>query len=310
MNVVAVIVTFNRKAMLEQTLDAIERQTVRPQAIVLIDNQCTDGTEAMVATLRLTPRLHYVKTERNIGGAGGFKRGMQEAYALGADWLWLMDDDCAPVPDCLEKLLAPLREPDLRDAGFLASRVVWTDGAPCLMNLPVAHPLWIQPHDRHPGLSRVIGSSFVSMLVSRRAIQTVGFPVAEFFIWFDDAEYSRRVSKVMPAYLVTDSVVVHKTPLNHGPLDFTELEDRTLWKFRLGVRNEIAFHLHTGGVLSAARFAARILRRMLLSGTPLRFWPAIASACVAGWFFNYPRHIEFPDGHAPSAPLAVDRHFV
>ena len=199
MNVVAVIVTYNRCSLLAETLQSIESQTIKPSRIVLVDNNSNDGTEHLIDSLNISIDLHYERLERNIGGAGGFKCGMKRAYALGADWLWCMDDDCAPHADSLEKLLTALEDDTIRTAGFLASRVVWTDGTPCLMNLPVAHPLWIGPHSRSPTVSRIIGSSFVSMLLSRKAIETVGFPVEEFFIWFDDAEYTRRISAIMPS---------------------------------------------------------------------------------------------------------------
>lgn len=296
MKIIAVVVTYNRRALLEETLNALDIQTIKPSQIILIDNNSSDGTEHMVSSLQLSIPLQYERLRKNIGGAGGFKRGMQLAYTQDADWLWCMDDDCVPHNDSLEKLLAALQDEMVSTAGFLASRVLWTDGTPCLMNLPVAHHSWISSHGKNPYLSRIIGSSFVSMLVSRNAIDTVGFPVEEFFIWFDDAEYSRRISKVMPAYLVTDSVVTHKTPRNSKPLDFDELDEMSLWKYRYGLRNECSFHLQTEGSISAFLFIARILSRMVGACLALRFWPPIIKSCLKGLFFKYPRYIEFPNG--------------
>lgn len=294
-NVIAVVVTYNRCELLSETLAAIESQSAKPSHIVLIDNNSTDNTEQVVASIPLSVDIQYVRLDKNIGGAGGFKLGMQRAYAMGADWLWCMDDDCVPHSNALEKLLSVLEEEPKEAVGFLASRVLWTDGSPCLMNLPVAGRDWIEPHSRNPNLSRIIGSSFVSILISRKAIEAVGFPVEEFFIWFDDAEYSRRISKVMPAYLVTDSVVTHKTPRNIEPLAFGELTETSLWKYCYGVRNECSFHLRTDGAVSALIFIARIFKRMSRAQLQIKFWVPIIKSCLAGLRFNYPRYIEFPE---------------
>ena len=35
----------------------------------------------------------WLPSWRNLGGAGGFALGMLHALALGADWVWLGDDD-------------------------------------------------------------------------------------------------------------------------------------------------------------------------------------------------------------------------
>lgn len=296
MKIIAVVVTFNRCNLLMETLVAIENQTVKPAQIILIDNNSNDGTAQLVKSRRQKVELRYERLQENIGGAGGFKLGMQYAYELGADWLWCMDDDCVPNLDSLEKLILALNNEAIADAGFLSSRVLWTNGSPCLMNLPVAHSQWIEPHGHNPLLSRISGSSFVSILISRNAIETVGYPVKEFFIWFDDAEYTRRISAVMTAYLVTDSVVLHKTPRNIEPLAFSEINETSLWKYRYGIRNECSFHLRIDGIGSVLIFIVKIIRRMIKSQLRLKFWPYILMACLEGLRFNYLKYIEFPDG--------------
>jgi GT2 family glycosyltransferase len=52
--------------------------------------------------------------------------------------------------------------------------------------------------------------SFVGFLVSRETIEKVGFPKREFFIYFDDVEYSLRIRRVGRILTVPDSKVVHK----------------------------------------------------------------------------------------------------
>ncbi|MEQ8230995.1 MAG: glycosyltransferase family 2 protein [Gammaproteobacteria bacterium] len=304
--IVAVVVTYNRCALLAETLRAIEAQGRRPACIVIVDNHSTDGTADMLATLELEVPFEHLRLDRNTGGAGGFKAGMQRAYALGADWLWVMDDDCIAAPDALGRLLDARSAAGTERPGFLASRVLWQDGTPCLMNLPVAHRLWIAPHATAANVTRVLSSSFVSMLVAREAVEAVGYPVAEFFIWFDDVEYSRRISAVMPAYLVTDSVVVHKTPTNLAPLDFTQLDEASLWKFRYGVRNECSFQLRANGIADALLFVARTIARMRRARVPARHLRPLLGACVEGLRFDYTRHVSYPDGRA-DRPYAARR---
>lgn len=298
--ITAVVVTFNRKALLLEVIEALLRQTRRPDHILIVDNASTDGTADAVGPYLGRQNFEYVRLDCNTGGAGGFHAGIKHAVECGADWLWCMDDDCVPCEDALELLLGPLRDPEMADAGWLASRVLWTDGDPCLMNLPVAHPLWIAPHTRHATVSRIVGSSLVSMLVSSAAVRQVGLPVKEFFIWFDDAEFSRRISARMPCYLVSDSVVIHKTPLNMAPLDFDRLDSSSLWKFRYGVRNECSFHFRTGGAMAGLLFSAKIALRLMRARTPLKLAGSILGACLKGLFFNYPALIEFP-----SPPLST-----
>ena len=100
----AVIVTYNRKAMLQRCLRALCTQTAGVPELWVIDNASTDGTAELVAQLNL-PTMHYYNTGKNLGGAGGFACGIQQAACSGAEYLWIMDDDCLPEPDALQPLL-------------------------------------------------------------------------------------------------------------------------------------------------------------------------------------------------------------
>ena len=53
---------------------------------------------------------------------------------------------------------------------------------------------------------------FVDLTVARK----VGLPIADFFIYADDVEYTHRLRREKPAYLDMDSVIVHKAPSNVG----------------------------------------------------------------------------------------------
>lgn len=296
-SITAIIVTHNRKTLLTRCLDAVARQTCRPSSILIVDNASTDGTREQLGSEGWLARNDFelLSLETNTGGAGGFHHGIKHAYANGADWIWVMDDDCIPEPDCLEKLLAAMEhvhKGEREDIGFLASRVLWTDGSPCLMNLPVLHPLWFEPHSSTSNLARLSSSSFVSMLVSRKAVEKVGLPVKEFFIWFDDAEYSLRISEQMLCFMVSNSVTIHATDRNIAALDFTQLTDASLWKFSHGIRNQASYMFEKKGTAAGLLFCLQMITRANRN-IPV-YWHrfSVAKACWDGFRFRYTRYIE------------------
>jgi len=125
--VCAVVVTYNRKNLLLECLDAIRKQTRPVGAIYIIDNASTDGTPEVlkdngyISELPVSNlsepyeiehhinnlvngnpiKIFYVRMHRNTGSAGGFYEGVKRGYEGGYDWLWLMDDDGLPEKDCL-----------------------------------------------------------------------------------------------------------------------------------------------------------------------------------------------------------------
>ena len=89
-NIATVVVTYNRKAMLCDCLQAIACQTFKPKAVYIIDNASSDGTrEHLVVNGYVSEdsnivyindiKFIYVQLAENTGGAGGFYTGMKIA---------------------------------------------------------------------------------------------------------------------------------------------------------------------------------------------------------------------------------------
>lgn len=237
MKAIAVVVTYNRLTLLKESIAALLAQTRPTDAVLVINNNSTDGTEEWLATQPVT-----MITQENNGGASGFYRGIKEAYTQGADWVWLMDDDTIPSPGALEQLLRCAGNSVLNDAGFFLSKATWTNGEPHIMNLPDIRT-FVQDkpfnlYDQH-GVLRVQAASFVSLLVSRKAVQACGLPVKEFYIWLDDFEYTSRITRAgFPGYYAGRSVVLHKTATNYSADLFTA-QRKEDWKHIYGVRNAL-----------------------------------------------------------------------
>lgn len=210
MNNIAVVVTFNKKKMLVECLTALLNQSLSLDGVVVLDNGSSDGTKEYLKKVK-DSRIHPVFSETNLGGAGGFNRAIKAAMTLKPTAVWVMDDDSIVKNDALEKLV-DAKNLLQNQFGFLSSNVIWTDGQPCLMNIPGVTKVWNEK--AADGLVKLDRASFVSMYINAEAIKKVGFPISEFFIWGDDIEFSQRISKQFPSYLVGDSVVVHKMKEN------------------------------------------------------------------------------------------------
>lgn len=107
-----VIATYNRRAMLEATLDALEVQVGAPRfEVVVVDDASPDDTQAMLAA-RPAGRfeLRSIRVERNRGPAHARNLGWQAARAA---TVCFTDDDCVPTPGWLAALLAPTDGVDL-----------------------------------------------------------------------------------------------------------------------------------------------------------------------------------------------------
>ena len=120
-DVVAVIVTYNRKDLLNCCIDHVLSQEKAQCDIIVIDNASTDGTGDFIEmAYGNLSGLIYINTGANLGCTGGFQVGVREAVNRGYSYVWMMDDDTLPESRALENLMVADREL-CGDWGFLVS---------------------------------------------------------------------------------------------------------------------------------------------------------------------------------------------
>ncbi len=292
-NIVAIVVTYNRKELLSNCIDCVIKQTVGVTNILVIDNASTDGTEDLVVSRYGDDnRVIYVNTGTNLGGAGGFSYGINYAANLDCDYMWIMDDDTFPDQQALEELIKAADKLDDK-FGFLSSYVKWIDGGPCIMNLPRINSEWYRgdinkQFDNH--MIMVESASFVSMFVKTETVKEVGLPIKEFFIWADDVEYALRLSKAYNSYFVYQSQVVHAIKVNTGASIITEQDESRLDRYVYLYRNKyyIARHLSLKARLSYwVEIHSTVWK--LIRSTSAKKWKKIRllyQGYMQGLFFN------------------------
>jgi GT2 family glycosyltransferase len=287
--VAAVIVTYNRCELLLECIDHLLKQSAAVVLDVLvIDNASTDNTFEQLNPLVQRGDITYINTGSNLGGAGGFQRGIREATERGYGWVWVMDDDCMPREDSLEALLNADAEL-AGNYGFLSSKVLWRDGSLSVMNVQRTG-LGKDVQDFDSPLIPVEFASFVSCFMKCSVVRELGLPIKEFFIWTDDWEYTRRISLKHPCYLVNGSVVVHKSAQNIGANVADETPDR-LNRFERMYRNDVVLYRREGVrgfFYEAARLLVHSLRVLVRSkDSKSRRLSAIWGGTKAGMSF-YP----------------------
>ncbi len=151
---------------------------------------------------------------RVTAGRARMTHALSDALAGGdAAWFWLVDAGVEPAPDALGQLLAPLALlAELGDPPLLASKVTDPDG-----HLDRALPPWPRILAREVAicgaehrLAALRAARYGSLLVHRRAVQRHGPPRADFAGAGDDLEWTGRILRDDPGFLVPQSIAVRR----------------------------------------------------------------------------------------------------
>ena len=192
----AVIVTHRRPVELAKSLAAVCSQTRSPDHVIVVDNDNDPAVRALVSSQPLPTT--YLGSARNLGGAGGFAFGVLHALALGAEWVWLADDDGRPADDTA---LATLLDCAGRHGLAEVSPMVCDLNDPARLAFPLRRGLVWRRHaselqvDRDAGADLLpgIASLFNGALFRASTLEAVGVPDIRLFVRGDEVEIHRRL---------------------------------------------------------------------------------------------------------------------
>lgn len=263
--VAAIIVTFNRLELLKECINYILLQTY-PCDIYIIDNNSTDGTGAYIKDFyKNNAKIIYYNTKQNLGGAGGFNIGIRLAIEDGYEFLWIMDDDCFPLNDALEVFMQ-YNEHNALNYGFLSSKVFWKDNTISKMNIQRRN-VYFNVKDFDSEVVKISMASFVSLFIPVWVVRIVGLPIKDFFIWTDDWEYTRRISRRYPSFLLNKSRVIHFSQNNIGA-NIVSSPIEKLNRFSYLYRNDVYLYKREGFfgcIYELCRLVIHILKIVLFS---------------------------------------------
>lgn len=230
-----------------------------------------------------------VITQENLGSSGGQRTGMKAAVERGYDWVWCMDDDTIPEINALENLLSS-NAVTRKDTGFICSNVLWIDGNNHILNTHWPANLGFYSTILSDKIVEWNTCSFVSVVFSCKAIQKVGYPINDFFIWYDDVEFTKRITKAgYKGYIKLDSVVCHKTETNKG-IDWNLITKENFFKYKYGIRNYIALNrpvFKRKGLRHRLKFHIRLVVQLIRIGIRERLTIAMSKSILEGYRYSF-----------------------
>lgn len=227
-----VIVTYNRLELLKECLLCIDKQVKKFDSVLIVDNYSTDGTREYLKNKE--DRYHIIYEKFNGGGAKGFKDGV--AYTndnLNVDWVLLIDDDAMLNEKylyCIDEFLKDRQQYRAVSGTVKTDDIIDITHRKRLISKLNFNIVPVKVDEYNKEYFEYDLSSFCGLMFEKKLIQEIGVPKEEYFIWYDDSEYSLRLREY------TKIANVNSAWLNHKTKKPTQ-KDMLNWKGYYGIRN-------------------------------------------------------------------------
>ncbi|WP_207424001.1 glycosyltransferase [Desertivirga brevis] len=237
MKVCVIVVTYNRLQLLKPCLYSLMNQTRQFDDIIVINNNSTDGTKEYLEGLE---KIRVINQD-NSGSAGGFNRGLKEAYNEQPDLIFLFDDDCEVYTNYLETALNYIEKSELDLSKPVAATSITYEEGRKLFFRGVSEGKWIKAA-RAEILYETEDLGFPFMIINRPLLETAGYPHTFWFTIMDDIEWADRIRKNgIKLFILNFEGGIHRVQRTIFKLFGRELENYAYWKTYYFYRNSIIY---------------------------------------------------------------------
>ncbi|MCO5186916.1 MAG: glycosyltransferase family 2 protein [Anaerolineae bacterium] len=208
-----VVVNWNRSDDTLRCIASLRQSDYGAVEIVVIDNASTDDSVAVIHSAE--PDIALIETGQNLGYTGGHNAGIRYFLERDASYVLLLNNDAVVAPDTITEMVKAAQQ--WAGLCFVGAEI-------CILEKPdtvlsaggVLHDGWRVQHDGTGELSafrpnQPYETEFLSgcaILASRDALARTGLLDEEFFLYYEDVEWSYRARQRGVTLLVAPQALV------------------------------------------------------------------------------------------------------
>jgi GT2 family glycosyltransferase len=212
-----IIVNWNGLFDTKECLQSLGMLNYKNYKIIVVDNGSTESIQVLKQDFK---NVIYLDINDNLGFSGANNLGIQKALEMGADAVWLLNNDTTVSPDSLNIMLSRLYSNEV--IGVVCPKIYYYD-EPDMLWFAGGEIIWhkgITVHNGQFKKSEEIGNdqdrqvnfaTGCSLLIKVDVIKKVGFLSEEYFLYYEDTDYCCKVLKAgFQIYYCSKSIIWHK----------------------------------------------------------------------------------------------------
>jgi GT2 family glycosyltransferase len=259
--VLIVLINWNSFEETQAAVESVLRMDYPNFRILIIDNGSKDHSVSQLREVT-ADGIELLESSENTGYTGGCNLGIDRAINMGAQYIWLLNNDAIVERDVLSSLVATAERDERiglvtpRIATLSGERITFAGGVISIKDAfynetsdPVVAAEW---EAQYPEAGLVIGTA---MLVRTELVRRIGMLDTSFFAYFEDIDYSARSAAAGFRNVVDlNSIVRHfEKNRNTKPLEikphywyYTARNESRFWRKHLGLSKSLKLTWYSG----------------------------------------------------------------
>jgi GT2 family glycosyltransferase len=218
-----VTVNFNQPVVTEDLLSSIEKTNSYINIeIIVVDN--ASKINPVPAWLLKYPAIKFIRSDVNLGFAGGNNLGIKEATG---NYLFLVNNDTEFTPGLVEKLVEILDTND--DVGMVSPMIKYFDNKQLIQYAGYTSMNYYTCRNSCIGFKQKDEGQFdhitaptaychgAAMMIRKKAIDKAGLMNENFFLYYEEMDWCEHIIRAgYEAWICTDALIYHKESVSVG----------------------------------------------------------------------------------------------
>lgn len=201
-------------------LDSLKKISYPNIEVIIVDNASKEDPSLIINE---HPWIHFIKSEKNLGFAGGNNLGLNAAKGK---YFLLLNNDTEVAPGFLEPLVERMENDS--QIGAVSPKIIFHH-SPGIIQFAGFNPI-----NQYTGRGTAIGSGQkddgkynismptsrahgAAMMVSRKAVEEIGLMADLFFLYYEEMDYCERIKRAgYSIWYEASSTIYHKESISTG----------------------------------------------------------------------------------------------
>ena len=216
-----ITINYNQTQVTCELLQSLKALTYPNYEVIVVDNASTENPEQIIK--QQFPNVQVIVSTTNLGFSGGNNLGMTHAKG---DYFFLVNNDTELTPNCIEQLLAMYQK--IPNLGIVCPKIRYFEAAQPIQYVGYTklNPITARNHTigqyepdngQYQQATQTPYAHGAAMMVSRQAVEKVGMMPEDFFLYYEELDWSEQMKRAgYKIYVEPQATIFHKESVSTG----------------------------------------------------------------------------------------------
>lgn len=224
-----IVLNYNGFHDTTKCINSLLESNYKNQIIILVDNASTDNSAALLS--KEFPQIKMIVSKINTGYSGGMNLGIRYALSNNSDYVLIANNDLVFEKNFLEPMVTLAESSE--KIGIVSPKINQMDRKDLIFSAGLEYDILRGgTYNRFRGMKssqhalqirKISFADGACLLVKKDVFEKIGLLSENYFMYFEDLDFSYKVGQKLEIFFTPEAIVYHKSGAGKSWEDYSPL---------------------------------------------------------------------------------------